>query len=235
MPTQRNIVNHEFKLQIKRNDVFEDLIELTNVDLKINGTIQEFNPYQMKGWAKRVSTGKSMDVTCTGKFLWGNELHNYFLQLMFGDAVNQNDLEFKIIFPLIDVNATNKLNAELNFIGAINFNGSELMGESNDVSPINLEIKVSNIPVFTNETDIVELNTVITTSDLTSFAFVGTTPTIDELEQQVKIINSNYTLNNATYTEITSTSAVMTGIKIYSGSVNLTYTKLANRLIKNNE
>ena len=72
---------------------------------------------------------------------------------------------------------------------------------------------------------LVPLNTVVTVTSLGEFTFSGTIPTASELDAQVKVKNTGYTVNNATYTSITATGATMNGIGLYTGSVTLSFSK----------
>lgn len=71
------------------------------------------------------------------------------------------------------------------------------------------------------EPEPVQLNTVVTTTSLT-----GLTQPVDasKLETAVKAANTNYQTGNADYSDITTSSATMTGKNLYTGTVNLTYT-----------
>lgn len=82
-----------------------------------------------------------------------------------------------------------------------------------------------NFAITFNGEPLKQLNTVITVKDLGEFTFTSAIPTPAELDAQVKVKNSGYTVNNAIYSNITATSATMTGTGIYTGQETLVFSK----------
>ncbi|WP_342276439.1 hypothetical protein [Spiroplasma endosymbiont of Nebria brevicollis] len=80
---------------------------------------------------------------------------------------------------------------------------------------------VKGFTVTTN----VDIATAIENTNLGAITMAGDTPTADEVEKVVITKNPNYVKSNANFTDLTKTSATVTGKTLYDSTIQVTFTK----------
>lgn len=70
--------------------------------ISINGNVEEWKPMDMKGWMRRLMTGKDLSISMGGKRNYGDPGNDYVASLMMKTGQDCNTV-MKITFPNLDV------------------------------------------------------------------------------------------------------------------------------------
>lgn len=112
--------------------------DMESFSLAIDGNIQNWNPMDMKGWARALMTGKKLTISLKGKRHVGDSGNDYVAGVAFKDGLDCST-KFSVDFP-----DGSKLSGE-----CVLDVKSALGGESQDVSPLEFDIVVDGKPTFT--------------------------------------------------------------------------------------
>lgn len=114
------------------------IAEMSTFSLSIDGTVEEWTPFETEGWIKRLLTGKSLTVSLSGKRCIGDAGNDYVSDSMMGMGQ-----ECSTVFQWVLPNgATLKFECVLN----VKNNGG---GDSTNVGPLEFDVMSSGKPVFT--------------------------------------------------------------------------------------
>lgn len=134
----KNLIAHNFQLSIAFPDTpddYEIIKDMNQCALNINGNVVSWDSYDADGWKKRLATGKDAIFQIQGKYLQGDSTHEKLVGILFDSVDKHNGFKYKLAFP------TGSAIKEISGDGVINFNGTNLMGEANDVSALAFEFQ----------------------------------------------------------------------------------------------
>lgn len=114
------------------------IAEMSTFSLSIDGTVEEWTPFETEGWIKRLLTGKSLTISLSGKRCIGDAGNDYVSDSMMGMGQECSTV-FKWVLPN---GATLKFECVLN----VKNNGG---GDSTNVGPLEFDVMSSGKPVFT--------------------------------------------------------------------------------------
>lgn len=117
------------------------IADMESFSMSMDGNIEEWSPYDMEGWMRRMVTGKSIGITVSGKRNVGDAGNDYVAGLAFktgSDCETTVTVNFpsraKLVVPCV-VNVT-ELSA----------------ADSRNVAPLSFEIQSNGKPAFTPAT-----------------------------------------------------------------------------------
>jgi len=80
---------------------FKEIKDIETFSVSIDGSTEEWNPMDAKGWIKRMLTGKSMTVSCSGKRNYTDAGNSYVAGMMLKTGNDCNSV-MEITFPNAD-------------------------------------------------------------------------------------------------------------------------------------
>ena len=108
-----------------------------SLSIAIDGNIEEWNPLDQGGWARRLMTAKSLTVSMGGKRNYGDPGNDYVAGLAFKNGQDCNS-QFKVTFPNLDT---------LTFDCVINV--TSMGGDSTATDALEWEALSDGAPVYT--------------------------------------------------------------------------------------
>jgi len=120
------------------DDAYAIIADVESFEVSFDGNVEEWNPYDTKGWTRRLKTGNSITISVTAKRNLGDTANDYLANLtteMGTDAetyVKWTMYDGTIITMLCVVNVTS--------------NGA---GATRDVAPLEAEFLSNGIPTIT--------------------------------------------------------------------------------------
>lgn len=117
---------------------WETIKDIEELQITVDGSIQEWNPYDQKGWARRALTGKKIGIAVKGKRNYGNTGNDYVAEkiLQKGQKVES---QFKLTLPNKDI---------LEFDCIINTTNA-FGGAATDLNALEAEFLSDGEPTFT--------------------------------------------------------------------------------------
>jgi hypothetical protein len=115
------------------------IAEIESFGISIDGNTEEWAPYELEGWLRRMNTGKSFTLSCSGKRHIGDPGNDYIASKAFETGQDTTG-KIKWVFPS---------SAMLEFYGVINVTAMDA-AESRNVAPLEFEIASDGKPVFTD-------------------------------------------------------------------------------------
>lgn len=112
--------------------------DMESFSLSIEGSTQNWNPMDMKGWSRALMTGKKLTISLKGKRNVGDDGNDYVASVAFKDGLDCSTI-FAVDFP-----DGSKLTGD-----CVLDVKSVLGGESQDVAPLEFDIIVDGKPTFT--------------------------------------------------------------------------------------
>ena len=129
---------NQFSIDITGGDGSTEANQKTIADMEsfsvaIDGNVEEWSPYDMEGWMRRMVTGKSIGITVSGKRNIGDDGNDYVagIALKTGSDTWNFPSGAKLVIPCV-INVTEW--------GA---------GDSRSVAPLAFEIQSNGKPTFT--------------------------------------------------------------------------------------
>lgn len=117
------------------------IADMESFSVSIDGNVEEWSPYDMEGWMRRMVTGKSIGITVSGKRNVGDAGNDYIAGLAFETG---SDCETTFIWNFPN-------GAKLTVPCVVNV--TELgAADSRNVAPLGFEIQSNGIPTFTPAT-----------------------------------------------------------------------------------
>lgn len=142
-----NIPVYEIIFKIGKNgsaSVAADMIEIKDMesfDVSIDGTVEEWNPMDTKGFVKRMLTAKSLSISAKGKRNYNDEGNNYVAGMILKTGNDCNSV-MEIDFPNGD---------KLNLPGLIDLK-TPFGGESTKPDTLEWDFLSSGKPAYTEGT-----------------------------------------------------------------------------------
>lgn len=136
------VYNNMFKIGTKGRTGSESdmkpVEELESLEITIDGSVEDWNPFTTNGWSKSMMTGKSLTVSGKGKRCVGDSGNDYIANTAFKDGL---DCETKasIDFPDGSILAFDCV------IDLKSING----GDSTAVAPLEFDLKCIGQPTYT--------------------------------------------------------------------------------------
>lgn len=112
--------------------------DMESFSLSIEGSTQNWNPMDMKGWSRALMTGKKLTISLKGKRNVGDSGNDYVAGVAFKDGLDCST-KFAVEFPDGSKLAGNCVLDVKSVLG----------GESQDVAPLEFDIIVDGKPTFT--------------------------------------------------------------------------------------
>ncbi len=116
-----------------------DIADMESFSVKLDNGVEEWNPYDTKGWVRRLMTSKSITISVSGKRNYGDKGNDYVAGFF---MKNGRDAEgtFQWTFPNGD---------KLVFENAI-FNITNMaIGKSTEVGPLEYDVMSNGKPTYT--------------------------------------------------------------------------------------
>lgn len=66
------------------------IADMESFSVSIDGNVEEWNPYDMEGWTRRLVTGKSVTISASGKRNVGDEGNDYIAGLALKEGTDCN-------------------------------------------------------------------------------------------------------------------------------------------------
>ncbi len=96
------VFDNKFKISKSgRSSTTEEMVpiaEMTSFSVSIDGSVQEWTPMDAEGWMKRMTTGKALTVSLSGKLCPGDPGNDYVAGLAWKSGTDC-DTKFKWEFP----------------------------------------------------------------------------------------------------------------------------------------
>ena len=135
------VFDNKFKISKSgRSSTTEEMVpiaEMTSFSVSIDGSVQEWTPMDAEGWMKRMTTGKALTVSLSGKLCPGDPGNDYVAGLAWKSGTDC-DTKFEWEFP-----SGTKLAFEA--VVSVTAIGG---GESTDVAPLEFDVMSHGRPSF---------------------------------------------------------------------------------------
>lgn len=116
--------------------VYTTVKDAESLSISIDGSIEEWNPMNMKGWKRRLMTGKALSVSMGGKRNYGDPGNDYVAGLAYKNGQDCNSA-MKITFP----------NGDSLIIPCV-INVTSLGGESTAIDTLEWEVQSDGKPIY---------------------------------------------------------------------------------------
>lgn len=113
------------------------IAEITSFSVSIDGSVQEWTPMDAEGWMKRMTTGKALTVSLSGKLCPGDPGNDYVAGLAWKSGTDC-DTKFEWEFPS---------GAKLEFEAVVSVTAIG-GGESTDVAPLEFDVMTHGKPTY---------------------------------------------------------------------------------------
>ena len=136
------VYENQFKVGASK-ETLNDIADMVTFSVALDNTVEEWNPFDQKGWVRRLMTAKSITISISGKRNYGDAGNDYVAGLA---LKNGRDAEgcLQWTFPNGDI---------LLFEGAVfnvtNWGG----GDSTTVIPLEFDVMSNGKPTYTEATE----------------------------------------------------------------------------------
>ena len=124
-------------------EALNDIADMVSFSVALDNTVEEWNPFDQKGWIRRLMTAKSITITVSGKRNYGDTGNDYVAGLA---LKNGRDAEGCLQWTFPD-------GAKLLFENAVfnvtNWGG----GDSTTVIPLEFDVMSNGKPTYTEPTE----------------------------------------------------------------------------------
>lgn len=123
-------------------EALTDIADMETFSVKLDNGVEEWNPYETKGWIKRLMTSKSITISVSGKRNYG-DVGNDYVASFFMKNGRDSEGAFQWTFPNGD---------KLIFENAV-FNITNMaIGKSTEVGPLEFDVMSNGKPTYTEAT-----------------------------------------------------------------------------------
>lgn len=126
----------------EKAETLNDIADMETFSIKLDNGVEEWNPYDTKGWVRRLMTSKSIIISVSGKRNYGDSGNDYVAGFF---MKNGRDAEgfFQWTFPNGD-----KLLLENAIFNITNM----VIGKSTEVGPLEFDVMSNGKPTYTEAT-----------------------------------------------------------------------------------
>lgn len=120
---------------------WETIKDIEELQITVDGTIIEWNPYDQKGWSRRSLTGKKIGIAVKGKRNYGDVGNDYVAEKIL-QKDKKVESQFKLTLPNKDILEFNCIINTTNAFG----------GAATDLNALEAEFLSDGEPTFTKAT-----------------------------------------------------------------------------------
>ncbi len=134
---------YENQFQVGANkEALTEIADMETFSIKLDNGVEEWNPFDQKGWIKRLMTSKSVTISISGKRNFGDVGNDYIASKA---LANGRDAEGCLQWTFPD---GAKLIFENAVINVTNWGG----GKSTEVIPLEFDVMSNGKPTYTEAT-----------------------------------------------------------------------------------
>lgn len=140
------VYENQFQVGASEEEL-HDIADMVSFSVALDNTVEEWNPFDQKGWIRRLMTAKSITITVSGKRNYGDAGNDYVAGLA---LKNGRDAEGCLQWTFPDGATLLFENAVFN---VTNWGG----GDSTTVIPLEFDVMSNGKPTYTEATEVTSL------------------------------------------------------------------------------